>query len=213
MRLDDLAWNRLTGALNGGPGEINRVWYGSNDMLSGQPAATPAKPSAKANQLLGLHVKYHGSITGNTKRHQVTFHDNVQVAYGPVGNWDALLTTGEGPDRLGPDGAVAGCDELGVVQMPLPTGDGQAIELEMSGSKTFVEGTTFKAVGNHITYAQAKELLVLEGNPAELFRQMQIGAPATRLPAKKMLYWRKTNDVRVIGAQMLEVQLPDGKTR
>jgi hypothetical protein len=218
MQLTDLAVNRLSGALNGGPGWINTVRYGSDDMLAGQPAAAPANTPAKADRLFCLHVKYRGSVTGNTGnllvRPQATFHDQVQITCGPVDNWDAVLTTDD-PSRLGPDGAVAHCDELSVVQMLLPVGGRRAMELCMLGNAV-AEGTTYKALGHRITYAQAKDLLTLEGDgrsPAELFRQMQIGAPATRLPAQKILYWPKTNDVRVIGAQMLEVQLPDGKKR
>ena len=59
-------------------------------------------------------------------------------------------------------------------------------------------GPTYKALGSRITYAQAKDVLILEGDgrsPAELFQQKQAGAAAKRFTAQKILYWRKTKDI------------------
>lgn len=214
MKLTDLAVNRISGELNGGPGWINRVWRGSSDLTGVGPNGAPAAAPAKADQLSGLHVEYRGSITGNVLRHKVTFADQVRIGYAPVDSWDAVLPTAD-PNRLGEDGRIGSCDRLTVVQMPLPTGNGQSVELEAFGNAV-VEGTTFRAVGHRITYAEVKDLFTIEGDgrsAAVLYRQLQIGAPSSTLPAQVIRYWRKANRTEIVGAQMLEVQLPDGKKR
>ena len=217
MEVTDLAVNRINGVLKGGPGWVNTVRYGSDDMLGGQPAATPAAAApAKPKELYCLHVSFKRSLSGNILQRQLTAHEDVWTTCGPVDNWDAMFTTRDrDPARLGPKGVVAHCDELAVYQMLLPLGGDQGIELYALGNAK-VEGTTFTAVGNRITYAQAKDLFVIEGDgrsPAVLYQQKQPGDTAAKFPAQKILYWRKTGAVNVIGAQLLEVELPGGSGR
>jgi hypothetical protein len=217
MEVTDLAINQLGGGLTGGPGWINTVRYGSDDMVPGQPAAAPAAP-AKRDQLYCLHVKFQRGITGNVLFRRVTFRDQVRATFGPVDNWDAMLTT-DNPAKLGPKGVVARCDELQVFQPLLPVGGRRAIEIYALGNAQ-VEGllkdVQYKALGSRIMYAQAKETLIIEGDgraPAELFRQTQPGAPASRLPAQRIRYSLKTGEPEVDGLQMLEVPLPSGNEK
>jgi hypothetical protein len=217
MEVTDLAINQLGGGLTGGPGWINTVRYGSDDMVPGQPAAAPAAP-AKRDQLYCLHVKFQRGITGNVLFRRVTFRDQVRATFGPVDNWDAMLTT-DNPAKLGPKGVVSRCDELQVFQPLLPVGGRRAIEIYALGNAQ-VEGllkdVQYKALGSRIMYAQAKETLIIEGDgraPAELFRQTQPGAPASRLPAQRIRYSLKTNEPEVDGLQMLEVPLPSGNEK
>ena len=63
--------------------------------------------------------------------------------------------------------------------MLLPVGGRRAVELEALGNAV-VENITFTARGNRITYAEAKDLLILEGNgrsDAELLQQLQRRRP------------------------------------
>ena len=60
----------------------------------------------------------------------------------------------------------------------------------------------YKARGQRITYADTKDLLVLEGDgraDVELFRQARIGDPVDRVAARKIFYWPKTNRLKVDG--------------
>ena len=110
------------------------------------------------------------------------------MTYGPVDNWDAMLTT-ENPDQLGPDGVVVHCDQLSVVQLLLPVGGRRLVELVADGN-TVVEGTTFTARGSRITYSEAKDLLILKGDgrsDAELFQQPQPGAEASAPPLRRSI--------------------------
>lgn len=220
LQVTDLAVNLLSGALTaGGPGWLNSVRHGSDDVLGNRAAAAARNPAAAtpaaappSDQLNCLHVRFQKSITGNLLRRQMSFSDQVQTAYAPVASWDAMLPV-ENPDVLGPKGVTVRCDQLSVAEMSTPMGNRRSVELEALGN-TVVEGTTFTARGNRITYAEAKDLLVLEGDgrsDAELFRQPLPGVPTSKAAARKILYWPKTNRVKVDGARSLELsQFPGG---
>jgi hypothetical protein len=209
----------------GGPGWINIVRLGSNNPLGGNEGAAAglsgregatAGLSSRANNTAGqagsgtlptdqlhcLHIKFQGPVTGNLMRRQLTFHDQVKTSYAPVNSWDAMLTTDD-PDQLGPDGATVRCDQLTVTQMLLPVDGRSAVELEALGNAR-AENTKFVARGNRITYAEAKDLLILEGNPAELWRQLQSGAPAAKTAFKTIWYWPKTNRLSIGGLQSVD---------
>jgi len=214
MQLVDLAMNLQSGAMNaGGPGWVNSVRRGSadpTDALAGRaPAATqdPSPGEKDPRQLRCLHVEFQGSVTGNLHAREMTFHDRVRTAYAPVQSWQAMLDPDQ-PDGLPPDGVVMHCDRLSAVQMATPTGEGRAMEFEAYGN-TVVESSTFTARAIRITYAEAKDLLVLEGDgrsDAELFRQQWIGGPTSRAAAEKIFYWPKTNRLKVAGARSLEME-------
>ncbi len=207
----DLAVNVQSGALTaGGPGLFNSVSRGAGGM-PGRPGVPAADPSSK-NQLHCLTVRFQGSISGNLLRRRLTFHNQVRTARAPVADWNAKLTP-DNPDALGPDGMTLRCNRLSVVEMSTPTGNRRSVELEALGN-TVAEGTTFTARGHRITYGEAKDLLVLEGDGrgyAELFRQLKLGTPPSRVAARKILYWPKTKRLELIDAQSLEIgRFPDG---
>jgi hypothetical protein len=217
MEVADLGINILSGALTaGGPGWINHVGYGTGNPLGGPTDHSRASSAPNApRQLNCLNVQFQKSISGNVRlSRSATFTDQVQLAYGPVNNWDVMLTTND-PARLGPDGIVAHCDELSVVQLLLPVGDRRAIEVAAQGNAV-VEGTEFTAIGHRITYAEAKELLILEGNglsEAKLFRQLTAGAERTEFAARKISYGIRTKAVKVEGAQSLQIGQPPASNR
>lgn len=217
LQVTDVGVNLLNGELTaGGPGWINSVRRQSENTPSGEnriaPAAYSSSPANPSNSLMCLHVRFQRSISGNVLRRRLTFHEQVRSAYATVNDWEAFLAT-DNPDRLGPNGVTMRCEQLSVVEMPQPLGNQRAVELDALGNAV-VEGTTFIARGNRVSYSQAKEMLILEGdgrNNAELFQQPQPGAPATSLPAQKIHYWLKTKQVKVIGAQSLQIgQFPSG---
>jgi hypothetical protein len=221
MQLTDLVVNMISGALNGGPGWVNSVRYGSANPLDRPIAAvgnTPANAASPQSQLNCLHVQFQRSVTGNLgdlsnlMRGRLTFSDRVWTTYAPVDNWDAMLTT-HNPDELGPDGIVARCDQLTVAQTLTPIGSRPSIKLDALGN-TVVEGTKFTARGNRITYDEAKDLLILQGgdgrNPAELLRQLQPGAAADKQAFQEIHYWPKTGRMKVIGVQPGQINLLPG---
>ena len=98
--------------------------------------------------------------------------------------------------------------------MVSPLDNRRSMELTAAGN-TIAEGRAFTARGARITYAQAKDLLVLEGDErigAELFRQQQLGAEPAKTTARKILFWPKLEKVWIDGVRSLELSgLPLGK--
>ncbi len=130
----------------------------------------------------------------------MTFNNRVRAAYAPVDSWQAVLDTNN-PEKLGPRGAVLHCDRLTVSEMITPAEGRRSMELEAVGN-TVVEGSDFTARAIRMTYAEAKGLLVFEGdgrNDARLFRQQQAGAPASEAAARRILYWPETGRWKIDG--------------
>jgi hypothetical protein len=100
------------------------------------------------------------------------------------------------------------CDQLTVRQMPgVGRGAKATAELEALGN-TLVEGQTFTARAHKLSFAEAKDLLVLEGNgsiDAQLFRQSRPGGPTSQAAARRIMFWRSTNRVEVDDARFLDI--------
>jgi len=239
MQTADLAvnFNPNNGALTaGGPGWFTSVRRAGEDPLFGgrmgpgasarnaaenapDDRAAPA-PGRADGQLNGLHVRFQGSITGDVHKRTLTFHDRVRTAFAPVDTWLAKLDPYD-PEALRPPSAVLHCDRLSVNEMPTSPGKRGTIELEAVGN-AIVEGIglnretriPYTARGIRITYAEAKDLLVLEGDgrtDATLFYQEQVGAATSKHAARKILYWPKTHKCWIEGARSLELsQFPLG---
>ena len=111
-------------------------------------------------------------------------------------------------DQLGPKGIFLHCNQLKFNQMPLPTGNGQSTEVEASGNAVVEGGDgVFTARGQRISYAEAKNLLTLDGDGrtnAELFRQLQPGTPYSKTTAQHFQYNLKTKEIDLKNAGPME---------
>ena len=233
MSLGDLAVHLATGAITGsGPGWMSSVRRNTGksplqppgslggapgNPLAGNLGALARRPTGEepSNKLVYVNVRFHESIRGNFRAREMSFHERVRVVYGPVQSWEEQLD-GDRPDLLGPEAIVMDCDRLTLVDMPAPAPNQRAMELEAIGN-TAVLGKTFTARGARMTYSEGKGLLVLEGdgrNDAELFRQELVGGPRAQTSARKILFWPRTEQVRVEGARSFESgALPQSKPR
>ncbi len=206
MQLASLRINQTTGAITGdGPGWVTTVRTGGSSplQLGSQPAP---RSSASGGKLDYLRVDFSRGIEGNLHRRQIAFVGNVRSVYGPVPDWSQVLDADD-PEGLGEQGVLLDCDRLTVTEMQTPLRQQGHLELEALGN-TLVEGRTFTARAHRMAYTQAKELLVLEGtgqSDAQLWRQTQIGSPAARAAARKILFWRSTNRVEVDDARYLDL--------
>jgi hypothetical protein len=207
--------NLLNGEMRAeGPGWLNSVWRGDGNMLGGG-AAQPGAPAGNPNQLNCVHVKFQGPATGNFQRKLLVLHDQVRTAFAPVASWDAVIST-ENPDQLGPNGLVSGCDQLSLARVIAPLAAKETTELVALGNatvegKTRTDGKNFMARGQRISYDEAKDLLILEGDGrslAELFMQAQHGDPVSRYSTQTIRYWHKTGAVDTSGMRMIESQVP-----
>jgi len=230
MQVTDLAINVFTGALTGGRGWINSVRRGSaNSLNSGAIAGrVAASPSPSSDQLNCMHVKFQKSIIGtlplkpkegNAPLLNLTFANQVRAAFAPVDRWEAVLSVDD-PDRLGPKGMTARCDQLAIAETLSPVGGDKRPMVMAASGNAVVEGATlnpqgkFTARGSQITYEQAKDLLILEGDgrgDAEIFWRSEIGVEPSHTTARKIRYWPKTNRLDVDGTRSLELnQFPGG---
>ncbi|MBN2581130.1 MAG: hypothetical protein JXB10_19265 [Pirellulales bacterium] len=220
MHAVELNLDAKTGALAAaGPGWINSVRQGRNQPLQFSLAGTAAPPSAATadpNQRYCLNVQFQGSIAGNLsegQRHLAFYHD-VRGVYAPVASWETTLTP-DAPEGLPPEGISLECDRLAVDQRADPQGGPDAIELIAEGN-TVVQDKYFTARALRITYAKAKELLILEGDgrtDAWLGYQKQVGGETSEVAARQIWYWKDTGRINIIDARSAEVNqfAPPGK--
>ena len=221
-RLADLAWHIPSGAIaGGGPGFMVGVFRSTGPAKPPNlvlPFAKPRSPEAAAAQgrsgapLDCLHVRFQGSVRGNTNTGTLGFYDRVQAAFAPVASWDATLEVDD-PRALGQYGGLlinSSC--LTVTEMPSPPGNQRTVELEATGN-TIVEAVSedqrlYTARAQRIAYAQAKDLLVLEGDgrtDAELFYQPQPAVQPSRQAARRIILFPRSGKGWVEGARSLEL--------
>ncbi|MDZ7615857.1 MAG: hypothetical protein U1E05_02570, partial [Patescibacteria group bacterium] len=137
---------------------------------------------------------------------QLNFHDNVRTIYTPVDTWQPPVPSDD-PHSLGPRGIVMNCNRLSLRQALRPDGSQHSAEFEAAGN-TIVESASYTARAIRMTYSEAKDLLVLEGDgrsDAQLFRQQQIGGPMAQAAAQRILFWPGANRLKVDGARSLEL--------
>ena len=185
--------------LASGPGQVNSVRYGAARLPSMSHQSTPARrPPAGNTTLTYLNVEFQKSLAGSRRQKQLHFTDGVRATYGPIDNWTEKLDA-DIPQCLGPDGIVMTCQRLSLYDMRCAADMSDAIELFATGN-TVVEGSSFTARAQRITYASAKDVLVMEGegrSDAELFVRQRGGKQAHHIPAKKIVYWLETGNWKV----------------
>lgn len=223
MEAENLTIDRLTGELTAvGPGWVTTVRRGGSegfalggtDLFAPAGGASPSVPASTASDdsLSYLRVGFQKSITGNLHQRQMAFVHQVRCVYGPVDRWEQTLDANN-PDGLPTDGLVLTCDRLNVVELDAPASGKPTRELEAVGN-TVVEGQSFTARAHRMTYTEAKDLLMLEGDgraDAALFRQPQRGGPTSEVFARQILYWRTLNRVKVNGARSMQMSQPPGR--
>jgi hypothetical protein len=212
MQIPNLTLDQLTGEITSrGAGWIQSVRLGGGDLLAGGPLSAPTRPAAPSDsgkrELTYTRVDYQQGIGGNLHNREVVFRDQVQTVHGPVPVWDAVLYA-DRPDGLGEKGVVIHCDELSLYEMgPWVTSRRKAVELVAAGNAV-VEGRTFNAHANRLKYAEAKDLVVLEGDgrrDAELWRQEQIGGARSHAAARQIWFWRGENRIEVDDARFIDL--------
>ena len=92
-------------------------------------------------------------------------------------------------------------------EAPAAANQRASVELEATGNVT-IEGHDFTAWASRTTYAEAKDLLVLEGtgrNDAVLTRNNPRGGSMARSAARKILYWPGTERLEVDDGRFLDL--------
>jgi len=213
----DLVIDRTTGNVTGtGPGRLSSTRFGQPPGMSLPTgtqapglAAVPAAPAAATppDELTYLGVDFQRGIRGNINRRVMEFHQRVEAIWGPVAKWGDTLDP-HAAAGLPPRVVTISSDVLGVGQAPPAPGQKRSSIEMAAGGNVLVEGESFTARSARLTWSEAKDLLVFEGDgrsDAQLFRQAKVGAATSSASAGKILYWRALNRVDVDDARYLDM--------
>jgi hypothetical protein len=226
VQLARLTINQQTGAISGeGPGVIRSTRYGEGfAALAAQPGAARPNdvappPGASGSKLHFLRVEFRRGLVGNLFTRELTFFEQIRSIYGPVDAWEQELDATR-PQSLPPDAMTLQCDALRINEDPIASRSAPAapgaesrpigfVQMRADGNVR-IDGQApgqgaFTAQGGRVSYEQAKEVFILEGDgrtPATLWREGQQGAP----PAARMIrYVRSTGEVSVNGIEYIEI--------
>jgi hypothetical protein len=213
----DLVIDRTTGNVTGtGPGRLASTRFGQppgmslpNGPQTPGAAPPPAAPAAAAqpDELTYLGVDFQRGMRGNINRRVMEFHQRVEAIWGPVAKWGDTLDP-HAATGLPPRVVTISSDVLGVGQTPPAPGQKRSSIEMAAGGNVLVEGESFTARSARLTWSEAKDLLVFEGDgrsDAQLFRQAKVGAATSSASAGKILYWRAINRVDVDDARFLDL--------
>jgi hypothetical protein len=210
----DLVIDRTTGNVTGtGPGRLASTRFGQAPNMSlpagpQTPGAAPIQPAqSRPDELTYLGVDFQRGMRGNINSRVMEFHQRVEAISGPVAKWGDSLDP-HAAAGLPPRVVTISSDVLGVGQAPPAPGQKRSsIELA-AGGNVLVEGESFTARSARLTWSEAKDLLVFEGDgrsDAQLYRQVKVGAATSSASAGKILYWRALNRVDVDDARYLDM--------
>lgn len=206
-----------------GPGEVVSVRVGKPKDPNAKSPANPAignagtppiplgpaeqDPAAAAKPTINyLNTRFQRSLKGNEIRREMTFSNQVRVLYGPVPDWNGVIDP-DRPESWAQQTVLIDADQMQVNAIRDEATKTDSYNLVAEGN-TLVEGTTFTARAPRLTYAQSKDLLVIEGDArtdAELHHQKKIGGQNSDTKAQRFMIWPSTNRVQVDGATFLDL--------
>ena len=217
IMMRDMVLDRTTGQFVAtGPGWITSTRLdqsGKGGLLPGiapSPSHAPSQNSATEFGRL-TRTRAVSSICGSISKTEskATWKNRRRCSSTSCAPYTAPFNPGEQtidpnrPGGLGPQGIAMTCQQLWVSETSA-TGQ-RGVELSAVGN-TLVEGTAFTARAQRLTYAQAKELLILDGENgmAQLQQQTRPGQRPNTFVGKKIMYWIATGLPEVEGAQQLD---------
>lgn len=173
-----------------GPGQM-ALWRRG----TGQGAALSPAQQAQANQPARTErseweytrIKFNGDMLGNMHQRHTTFHDGVQVVYGPVARPMETVDPDD-PDNLPRDAGQMRCNSLEVTQVPERGSQPAYVQLLGNGN-AYLDGRGFYARADQISYDQSKGLYVLRslGNgKASIWREKTRGGGYQPFEAQRM---------------------------
>lgn len=178
LQLPSLSFDIQTHEVLGlGPGSI-RSWHIAKGTI-GQMASSST--SRAAENLQGAHLIFRESMSGFLDRSELNFLGKVELAAGPLANWDESIDLAR-MQRLAINQMHLDCDLLklydtsglsstgSVASGRGPGGDrtSKAWEIQARGNVRFAgkaESGDYEGEGAEVTYVQSKELLTLFGEP------------------------------------------------
>ncbi len=204
LHVRDLTIDQPSGELRAaGPGWGSSVRRNQQMERRTEERSAATQIARTSSDLVYVRVDFEDQIVGNLHDRVIEFHGRVRTLYGPVADWR---------DRLEPDprdGLASGVylltsDRLTLAEMPASGNQPAALEVIADGNTT-VEGSRFTARASRVSYARAKELLILQGdgrNDAELWLKGSVTPDAA---AQQIRFWIDTNSIQVDGARFFQI--------
>lgn len=162
--------------------------------------------SGNRTDLIYLQVDFQGPLRGNLYQRDLEFLENVRTVYGPIGSWDQSLPTDQ-PLDLREEEILVTSRRLAIADMGSAVGRQSAVEIEATGNAV-VRGRLFTASGERLSYARAKDQLILEGDgrsDSTLEFRRQPGTAAQHLRAGKILFYPQTQQFALQDFQALNL--------
>jgi len=191
-----------------GPGRATTVHVGGGTLdLNSKRNARARQPNDRLKKGLSYgQIDFQRGIVSDLEKHEVQFIGQVRSVYGPVNGWSDRLDPDQA-DGLGEKGILLNCDRMIVAEMGRSANDERMMEMQAIGNG-YLQGRGFSATAQRMSYDQTKDLYVLEGDArqdAVLRRQVLVGQQEDRAEARKILFFRSTNQVHVDDARYLDL--------
>jgi len=162
--------------VGGGPGWINSKFLGEKPTEPTNAAIRLSSAAdAKPVQLRGAHLSFRDNLVAFIDRSEVVFSGKVEVASGPLKNWDDTINLAK-LTQLAVDQMLLNCDQLKVYDTSrlsstaslLPAGQsGGSYNFQALGNVVFegrAETDYYSGNGYRLTYEQAKDQLIIVGD-------------------------------------------------
>jgi hypothetical protein len=170
-----------------GPGLILSWARGSGRRAGLSPNRTVKANTggkSKSSKWEYTRIDFAGKTLGNIKGQHTTFHDRVEIVYGPVDKPLEVIDV----EHLPKNGGWMRSNRLHVTQSE-KTETTPAYNVVVASGNAELEGRSFHARADSITYDESKELYVLRSigsRKATIWRQTTLGGKRNRADAQRM---------------------------
>jgi|GEM_PF-527978 len=197
-----LTINQTTGkTLAQGPGWIT-IWQRGRGRRAGLTSLSTTRPNQSLNTDKNkweyTRIDFNGNSEGNSKTKTNTFKDGVQIVHGPVTRPPETID----PDMLPKNGGWMRCKSLQMVQHE-KVGNRPAYVTMFGEGNAELEGRTFRARSDTVSYDESKELYILRSfgkRKATVWRQLVVGGKSSRQTGRRMEFIPSRNILKIDGA-------------
>ncbi len=194
-----------------GPGVVRLFQLGSvNDGLkpAGTANAKPTTTSGASNnprqEYTITHVTFRDRMNAKQREDRtVTFWGDVHAVHVPAEKAEMEIDL----DKLPPGCLYIHCNKLQVLSHRQV--DGRTTQEMVAEGTVDVKANEFRAQAESVKYDEVQDRIIFEGGEggeARLYQTAGKGEKPRTMKAKKIIYWRKTNDFRGEGVSGLQSQ-------
>ncbi len=183
-----------------GPGTVIQIAQGSSDLGPGGPMQVAIKPPppTQPGELKFTRIDFEGRMYGVNKPgvRSAKFFDNVEVYHQPGDDPNIKVNPNQPPK----DGFYMRCAILDVQTKEV---DGQSYQFMVAQRNAFFRSPEYFGNADTIKFDQSEETIIFEGNPTTLFKLGATGEKPKRIEGKRILYNRKTGNMKADGVNVI----------